>query len=70
MNNLHLFRRLFLIVTALNTVTVAFSQNALIRGHVIDQPGAVVLNAEVNVTDQQTEPTRNMPSNNDFFTRC
>jgi hypothetical protein len=68
MNHPHLFRLLFLVVLALAAVTPAF-QNAQITGRVTDQSGAVVVGAEVNVTNQQTGLTRNVVSNGEgYFT--
>jgi hypothetical protein len=69
MNRPHLFRLLFLFVIALNAVTLAFGQNAQITGRVTDQAGAVVVGAEVNVTNQQIGLTRNVVSNKEgYFT--
>ena len=60
---------MFLLVLALNAVTPAFGQNAQITRRVTDQPGAVVVDAEVNVTNQQTGLTRHAVSNEEgYFT--
>jgi Carboxypeptidase regulatory-like domain len=69
MNPPHPLLLLFLLVLALNAVTPAFGQNAQITGRVTDQSGAVVVGAEVNVTNQQTGLTRHVVSNEEgYFT--
>ena len=62
MNPPHLFRSLFHLVSALNAVRPAFGQNAQITGRVTDQSDAVMVGAEVNVTNQQPGLTRNVVS--------
>jgi hypothetical protein len=69
MNHLRFLRLLFLIVFTLGAVTPAFGQNAQVTGRVSDQSGAVLVGAEITITNQQTGLTRNAVSNDEgYFT--
>jgi phosphotransferase system IIB component len=69
MNHHRITRLLLLLVLALSVKTPAFAQNAQVTGQVSDQSGAVVVGAQVTVTNQKTGLTRNAVSNDEgYFT--
>jgi outer membrane receptor protein involved in Fe transport len=69
MKNPNLIRSLFLALLASISVTTAFSQTAQVTGRISDQAGAVVPNAQITVTNVNTELSRQAVSNSEgYFT--
>ena len=61
--------RVFIFILALEGIAVAQTSSGTIRGHIVDQTGAIVVNAEVRLINQQTavKVTTNVRSNGDFI---